>query len=278
MLLTGLASFICPSLSSLKGDLSPEAATSFSQYNLSIPRYRSALETSTFYRASNLPLGRMPKDTTSKKAPATRPRAGARSPKKDHSTQRTSASAGFSKQRTSSRLSNGNSSSRTNGFQSLEEQDDRGLESNGGADSEPEAMIASEVAPPTGTFPKPQMGETLIVASDEGETSGTGSLMSGSEDLMCIIKRQKRQIQLKKIALARIKDEQKDLKERLAELEEELEEKQTTVETLKKSELQYRNWWLNEVQFTKVILNKVPNPNRDIELVRASQAHYVGHY
>ncbi|KAH6891572.1 hypothetical protein BKA70DRAFT_1234162 [Coprinopsis sp. MPI-PUGE-AT-0042] len=44
------------------------------------------------------------------------------------------------------------------------------------------------------------------------------------------------------------------------------------------SKEQYRSWWINEVQFTKVILSKVPNANQDWDLVRTSQSHYLGRY
>jgi hypothetical protein len=106
--------------------------------------------------------------------------------------------------------------------------------------------------------------------------------IKGSSDsasnLSAIITQQKRQLKLKTSALGRKKAEIKALKERIAELGEEAEEKQSTLEYSQKNEVQYRNWWLNEIQFTKLLLNKIPDPNRDIDLVRASQAHYVGHY
>ncbi|KAH6907244.1 hypothetical protein BKA70DRAFT_1428214 [Coprinopsis sp. MPI-PUGE-AT-0042] len=108
-------------------------------------------------------------------------------------------------------------------------------------------------------------------------TETTGSSDS-APDLLAIIQRQKRQLQLKTSSLARSKREVKALKERIVELDEELELKQSMLDGSQKNEVQYRNWWLNEIQFTKLLLNKIPNPNRDIDLVRASQAHYVGHY
>ncbi|KAH6883623.1 hypothetical protein BKA70DRAFT_1238324 [Coprinopsis sp. MPI-PUGE-AT-0042] len=99
-----------------------------------------------------------------------------------------------------------------------------------------------------------------------------------ASDLSAIIERQKRQLRLKTSALGRKNKEIKALKERIAELDEEAEEKQSRLDQSEKNEVQYRNWWLNEIQFTKLLLNKIPNPNRDIDLVRTSQAHYVGHY
>ncbi|KAH6901820.1 hypothetical protein BKA70DRAFT_1435825 [Coprinopsis sp. MPI-PUGE-AT-0042] len=41
---------------------------------------------------------------------------------------------------------------------------------------------------------------------------------------------------------------------------------------------QYHNWWINEVQFTKIILSKIPNANQDWDLVRSSQSHYLGRF
>jgi predicted RNase H-like nuclease (RuvC/YqgF family) len=92
------------------------------------------------------------------------------------------------------------------------------------------------------------------------------------------VEKQQRQLKLKASTLERRNKEIKALKERIAELSEELEDKQSTLEHSQKNEVQYRNWWLNEIQFTKLLVNKIPNPNRDIELVRSSQAHYLGHY
>jgi chromosome segregation ATPase len=96
--------------------------------------------------------------------------------------------------------------------------------------------------------------------------------------LKVTIERQKRQLQLKIKALERAREELGAAKQQFSELEQEMEEKEEELTSLRKNERQYRNWWLNEVQFTKLLLNKIPDPNRDIELVRESQAHYLGHY
>ncbi|KAH6907819.1 hypothetical protein BKA70DRAFT_1427653 [Coprinopsis sp. MPI-PUGE-AT-0042] len=99
-----------------------------------------------------------------------------------------------------------------------------------------------------------------------------------AKDLRRTIEQQKRQLQVKVKSLGRARDEVGQLKQQLAELEKELEEKEEALNWSQKNEQQYRNWWLNEIQFTKLLLNKIPDPNRDIELVRSSQAHYLGHY
>jgi chromosome segregation ATPase len=65
--------------------------------------------------------------------------------------------------------------------------------------------------------------------------------------------------------------ERDEAQEEIADLTDRLEKANTSVE-------QYRNWWVNEVQFTKLILNKVPNANQDWDLVRTSQAHYLGRF
>jgi hypothetical protein len=77
----------------------------------------------------------------------------------------------------------------------------------------------------------------------------------------------------------------RDLREELAVAKEECNERQSEVDELtellrdaNQSKEQYRNWWINEVQFTKLILSKVPNPNEDWDLLRASQSHYLGRF
>ncbi|KAH6871593.1 hypothetical protein BKA70DRAFT_1241751 [Coprinopsis sp. MPI-PUGE-AT-0042] len=67
------------------------------------------------------------------------------------------------------------------------------------------------------------------------------------------------------------KQELEEAQGEIAELMERLEHANTTGE-------QYRNWWINEVQFTKIILSKVPNANQDWDLVRSSQSHYLGRF
>jgi chromosome segregation ATPase len=78
--------------------------------------------------------------------------------------------------------------------------------------------------------------------------------------------------------LGRIREELDNSKQHISEIEKDLEEKEEQLMLLRKNEQQYRQWWLNEIQFTKLLLNKIPDPKRDIELVRESQAHYLGHY
>ncbi|KAH6911623.1 hypothetical protein BKA70DRAFT_1219742 [Coprinopsis sp. MPI-PUGE-AT-0042] len=89
------------------------------------------------------------------------------------------------------------------------------------------------------------------------DTSSSGTLTANSPipDLLATIKYQEHQLELRNNSFGHMEDKQKLLKERLAELEEELEEKDSTIETLEKSKLQYRDWWLNEIEFTKYLLN-----------------------
>jgi septation ring formation regulator EzrA len=96
--------------------------------------------------------------------------------------------------------------------------------------------------------------------------------------LKATVERQKHQLRTKSNALMRTREELEQSKQQYSEIEQELEERQEELLSLRKNEKQYRNWWLNEVQFTKLLLNQFPEPNRDIELVRRSQAHYLGHY
>jgi chromosome segregation ATPase len=61
-------------------------------------------------------------------------------------------------------------------------------------------------------------------------------------------------------------------------MERECDQKEERLDAAMRDVEQYRNWWLNEIQFMKLMLNKIPEPNRDINLVRAAQAHYLGHF
>ncbi|KAH6867822.1 hypothetical protein BKA70DRAFT_1242913 [Coprinopsis sp. MPI-PUGE-AT-0042] len=92
------------------------------------------------------------------------------------------------------------------------------------------------------------------------------------------IERQSRQLRSKNKTLERIKEDLSRARQQYSEAEKDIDQRDEEIAALRKSERQYRNWWLNEIQFTKLLLNKFPEPNRDIELVRASQAHYLGHY
>ncbi|KAH6896067.1 hypothetical protein BKA70DRAFT_1231978 [Coprinopsis sp. MPI-PUGE-AT-0042] len=112
------------------------------------------------------------------------------------------------------------------------------------------------------------MEEEEVVGSVGGR-SDSGTLAEPSDLALVVmnasIERQNRQLRLKTGALGRRNKEIKALKERIAELDEEVEDKQSMLDESQKNEVQYRNWWLNEIQFTKLLLNKVPNPNRDID-------------
>jgi hypothetical protein len=101
-----------------------------------------------------------------------------------------------------------------------------------------------------------------------------------------------RQLSLLTSALARSKAKAKAKAEQVLDLrtelqhmkrdmelvEQESDRKDELLDAAKKETEQYRKWWLNEVQFMKLMLNKIPDRNRDIDFVRASQAHYLGHY
>jgi chromosome segregation ATPase len=129
----------------------------------------------------------------------------------------------------------------------------------------------------------------IHLATDQDDPEALGTLTTQFEaerqELVAIIARLKRQVESRKNCIGQLKTEVEEAKQECAEyrteLEEkdiELEEKEGALQRALKDEIQYRNWWLNEIQFTKLLLNKIPNPNRDIELVRESQAHYLGHY
>ncbi|KAH6909848.1 hypothetical protein BKA70DRAFT_1425564 [Coprinopsis sp. MPI-PUGE-AT-0042] len=92
------------------------------------------------------------------------------------------------------------------------------------------------------------------------------------------LKRTKRALESKKTMLRNAREELAVAKEELGEKQGEIESLTERLEGASASKEQYRSWWINEVQFTKVILSKVPNANQDWDLVRTSQSHYLGRY
>ncbi|KAH6901296.1 hypothetical protein BKA70DRAFT_1436337 [Coprinopsis sp. MPI-PUGE-AT-0042] len=90
--------------------------------------------------------------------------------------------------------------------------------------------------------------------------------------------RTQRTLDAKKAALRNTREELGIAKEELKEMREELADLTERLQVSNASKEQYRNWWINEVQFTKLILNKVPHPNQDWDLIRASQSHYLGRF
>ncbi|KAH6908697.1 hypothetical protein BKA70DRAFT_1222305 [Coprinopsis sp. MPI-PUGE-AT-0042] len=141
--------------------------------------------------------------------------------------------------------------------------------------------IGSDTARICGTFNRSDEEAADVQDENDVEDILCGeSLTSHAEinpqGLLATIKRQKHQLQLRNNSFWHMEGEQKLLKERLAELEEELEEKDCTIETLRENKLQYRAWWLNEIRFTKYLLNKEPELNRDVNWVGKTRTRYAG--
>jgi predicted nuclease with TOPRIM domain len=90
--------------------------------------------------------------------------------------------------------------------------------------------------------------------------------------------RANRSLDKKKAQLRDMRETLADSKQQLEESCEESDDLKERLETMDVQMQQYWNWWLNEVQFTKVILSKVPNANQDWDLVRESQSHYLGRF
>jgi chromosome segregation ATPase len=90
--------------------------------------------------------------------------------------------------------------------------------------------------------------------------------------------RAKRKLEAKTEQMLDLRTELQQSNKAMEMAERESDEKDELLEIAQKDTEQYRNWWLNEIQFMKLMLNKIPEPNRDIELARASQAHYLGHF
>lgn len=90
--------------------------------------------------------------------------------------------------------------------------------------------------------------------------------------------RAKRKLEAKTEQMLDLRTELQQSNKAMEMAERESDEKDELLEIAQKDTEQYRNWWLNKIQFMKLMLNKIPEPNRDIELARASQAHYLGHF
>ncbi|TFK17413.1 hypothetical protein FA15DRAFT_661463 [Coprinopsis marcescibilis] len=98
------------------------------------------------------------------------------------------------------------------------------------------------------------------------------------DDLCLQVARMKKGVEKKNAIVRKLKEEIEEYKENLLEKQDKLDK---SIEGLDKEKCQceqYRNWWLNEIQFTKLLFNKVPEPNADWDLVRASQSHYLGRF
>ncbi|KAH6907233.1 hypothetical protein BKA70DRAFT_1223591 [Coprinopsis sp. MPI-PUGE-AT-0042] len=96
------------------------------------------------------------------------------------------------------------------------------------------------------------------------------SAPAGGEEVEALAKalaRANRCANTKKKLISKIRRELADTKEELGELSSEMDELKERLEKAESETSQYRNWWLNEVQFTKLILTKVPNANQDWDLL-----------
>jgi chromosome segregation ATPase len=114
--------------------------------------------------------------------------------------------------------------------------------------------------------------------SNERTPSNVEALKKEISVLKSTLGRTKNRLQEKGERMLDLKAEIQRLKADLETMEKDSDRKDELLESARRETLQYRNWWLGEVQFMKLLLNKIPEPNKDVELVRASQAHYLGHY
>ncbi|KAH6890909.1 hypothetical protein BKA70DRAFT_1234316 [Coprinopsis sp. MPI-PUGE-AT-0042] len=96
--------------------------------------------------------------------------------------------------------------------------------------------------------------------------------------LRSTLARAKAKVEAKTEQALDLRAELQQIKKDMEMVERESDHKDELLDAARKDTEQYRNWWLNEIQFMKLLLNKIPEPNKDIDLVRASQAHYLGHY
>ncbi|KAH6912485.1 hypothetical protein BKA70DRAFT_1422055 [Coprinopsis sp. MPI-PUGE-AT-0042] len=113
--------------------------------------------------------------------------------------------------------------------------------------------------------------ETTPYASDATSQDEVDSLRS-------LLDRTQKALGRQKVSARRAREKLAEANQQLEESREEVEELTGRLAALEKDVQQYRNWWLNEIQFTKLILNKIPNANEDWDLVRTSQSHYLGRF
>jgi peptidoglycan hydrolase CwlO-like protein len=109
-------------------------------------------------------------------------------------------------------------------------------------------------------------------------TSNIGELERQVNLLKSTVARLRGKLGEKAETILDLRTEIQQLKGEMEAMEKESDEKDELLNAKTRDVEQYRNWWLNEVQFMKLLLNKIPEPNRDVDLVRTSQAHYLGHY
>ncbi|KAH6916218.1 hypothetical protein BKA70DRAFT_1419132 [Coprinopsis sp. MPI-PUGE-AT-0042] len=88
-----------------------------------------------------------------------------------------------------------------------------------------------------------------------------------------------KQVVALKLVLGRTKNRLDAKSQKMLELKAEIQHMKSDVE-LMEEESNKKDELLEKAnrEFMKLLLNKVPEPKRDIELIRASQAHYLGHY
>ncbi|KAH6883802.1 hypothetical protein BKA70DRAFT_1238228 [Coprinopsis sp. MPI-PUGE-AT-0042] len=93
-----------------------------------------------------------------------------------------------------------------------------------------------------------------------------------------VLRQTRRALEGRKSLLRKTREDLRIAKEELEEMRGEVADLTKSLEAETVTKEQYRNWWINEVQFTKLILTKVPTPNQDWDLVRSSQSHYLGRF
>ncbi|KAH6912316.1 hypothetical protein BKA70DRAFT_1219448 [Coprinopsis sp. MPI-PUGE-AT-0042] len=116
-----------------------------------------------------------------------------------------------------------------------------------------------KVEPPADAEPAPP--SPVVNRSETQETTVNEIRVLADE-----LKRTKRALESRKALLRTAREELAVAKEEVGEKQGEIEDLTARLECANVSKEQYRNWWINEVQFTKVILSKVPNANQDWDL------------
>ncbi|KAH6908725.1 hypothetical protein BKA70DRAFT_1222329 [Coprinopsis sp. MPI-PUGE-AT-0042] len=140
------------------------------------------------------------------------------------------------------------------------------LDLDGEASNRGDPELPSETTGSTSRAARKRLGPNNCRLPLQGLNLGDGGPVIDKEQVLATLERLEKQALTRKKAAERMKTKLEEAKQQIAELQQELDEKDESLKSSQENEVQYRNWWLNEVQFMKLMLNKVPNPNRDVDL------------
>lgn len=97
-----------------------------------------------------------------------------------------------------------------------------------------------------------------------------------NEELTEKLAKTTRTLKGKKTAIESYRDSLRRSQQETAETRQEFEIQGEKLLTAQMNANQYRKWWLNEIQFAKLLLS-IADPERDMEVARETQRHYDAH-